>query len=250
MGQNNWQIKSLGEVAEFISTGKTPSTTIDEYFGGDIQWFTPSDIGAAKYLENSQRTLTKKSISEKKAILFPANTLLITCIGNIGRVGILKSNSSSNQQITGIKFIESLDVDYAYYWFKKNIHKLAGKANQAVVPILNNAQLREIKIEFPPIHIQKQIAEILEQADKAKQKRKEANKLTDEFLQSVFIEMFGDPVKNPRGWEIIHFGEIISVLMDYHSNGSYETLRDNVKLLDTPDYAYMIRTTDLEKKGL
>lgn len=62
--------------------------------------------------------------------------------------------------------------------------------------------VNKVLIPLPPLPVQKQIAEILEKADQAKQKCKEANKLTDEFLQSVFIEMFGDQVKNPKGWEV------------------------------------------------
>ncbi len=198
--KNGWQIKSLGEVAEFITTGKTPSTKVSDYFGGQILWFTPSDIGISKYLNLSERTLTHKAILEGKAVLFPKDTLLITCIGNIGRVGILQNDGSSNQQITGIKFNSNIDVNYAYYWFRKNSHHLIYRANKAIVPILNNSQLREIKIEQPPLPIQKQIAEILKKADQTKQKRQNANRLTEQFLQSAFIEMFGDPVKNPKGW--------------------------------------------------
>ncbi len=218
MGRNDWQIKSLGEVAEFITTGKTPSTKVSDYFGGQILWFTPSDIGISKYLILSERTLTQKAVLEGKAVLFPKGTLLITCIGNIGRVGILRHDGSSNQQITGIKFKSNIDVDYAYYWFRKNSHHLIYKANKAIVPILNNSQLREIKIEHPPLPIQKQIAEILEKADQAKQKRKEVNKLAEQFLQSAFIEMFGDPVKNPKGWKTKSISNIVKIPLQ---NGVY-----------------------------
>ncbi len=61
--------------------------------------------------------------------------------------------------------------------------------------------------------------------------------------------MFGDPVSNPKGWEKVDFGNFITVLTDYHSNGSYETLRDHVTLKNEPDYALMVRTTDLESNN-
>lgn len=69
------------------------------------------------------------------------------------------------------------------------------------------------------------------------------------LTKSRFIEMFGDPSKNEKGWEASEIGKHLNVLTDYHSNGSYETLRDNVTLLDTPSYALMVRTTDLEKNN-
>lgn len=61
--------------------------------------------------------------------------------------------------------------------------------------------------------------------------------------------MFGNPYKNEKGWEIAEIGKYLNILTDYHSNGSYETLRDNVTLLDIPSYALMVRTTDLENNN-
>ena len=61
--------------------------------------------------------------------------------------------------------------------------------------------------------------------------------------------MFGDPSKNKKGWDIYEIDEYLECLTDYHSNGSYESLRDNVTLLDSPNYALMVRTTDLENNN-
>lgn len=69
------------------------------------------------------------------------------------------------------------------------------------------------------------------------------------IVKSKFIEMFGEPSKNDKDWEVAEIGKYLNVLTDYHSNGSYESLRDNVTLLDTPNYALMVRTTDLENNN-
>jgi type I restriction enzyme S subunit len=105
-------------------------------------------------------------------------------------------------------------------------------------------------IRIPKFYIDYQIEcrMILDKVTDLRNNQNKANKLTEQFLHSAFIEMFGDPITNPKGFVNIPLGEVIITLMDYHSNGSYESLRNNVKLLDTPDYAYMIRTTDLEKQ--
>lgn len=201
MGKSGLEIKPLGEVVDLMATGKTPSTLIPEYFDKEINWFTPGDIGVSKDLIFSSRFISKKAVADKKAILFPEETLLITCIGDIGRVGIVKKPSSSNQQITGIKFKNYVDVNYGYYWFIHNSGKLNHRANSAVVPILNNGTLRQIDFSYPDLKTQQKIASILEQADAARQKRKQANQLTEQFLQSAFLEMFADPVRNEKGWE-------------------------------------------------
>jgi type I restriction enzyme S subunit len=65
----------------------------------------------------------------------------------------------------------------------------------------NASKLAEIKIPLPSLPIQKQIAAILEKADAAREKRQQANQLTEQFLQSAFLEMFGDPATNPKRWE-------------------------------------------------
>lgn len=69
------------------------------------------------------------------------------------------------------------------------------------------------------------------------------------MYKSKFIEMFGDPANNPKGWKVDKIDEYLNVLTDYHSNGSYKDLRDNVTLLDSPNYALMVRTTDLENNN-
>ena len=119
-------------------------------------------------------------------------------------------------------------------------------------------RFENIKVSFPPIQIQKQIAKILEKAEQAKQKRQEANKLTEQFLQSAFIEMFGDPIKNPKGFNIVSLGEVISDIKDgphlspnYVESGipilSTRNIRpgklvlDDVKYLSEMDYKYFTR---------
>ncbi|POC15472.1 type I restriction endonuclease subunit R, partial [Vibrio vulnificus] len=69
------------------------------------------------------------------------------------------------------------------------------------MPIVNKTTFSELEIPLPPLEEQKRIAAILDKADAIRQKRKQAIALADEFLRSVFLEMFGDPVSNPKGWE-------------------------------------------------
>ena len=107
----------------------------------------------------------------------------------------------------------------------------------------------KVKIPLPPLDQQKKIAAILDSADAYRQKTKALIEKYEELTQSLFIDMFGDPVANPMGWEKVPFGNFITVLTDYHSNGSYESLRKVVTLKSEPDYALMVRTTDLENNN-
>lgn len=107
----------------------------------------------------------------------------------------------------------------------------------------------QIQIPLPPLPTQQKIAAILDKADELRQYNKQLKKKYDALTQSLFLDMFGDPVKNEKGWKIDSFGSYINVLTDYHANGSYESLKEVVELKDEKDFALMVRTTDLEKNN-
>jgi type I restriction enzyme S subunit len=205
------EIKSLKEIASLIRTGKTPPTKEDKYFNGEINWYSPGDLDKTKYLFTAKRTITQQAIEDKKAITFPKDTLLVGCIGDIGKLGITSELSSSNQQLTGILPNNETNVSYLYYWFKGNKKVLENYSNNAVVPILNNRTLETVKIPLPPLDQQKKIAAILDAADAYRQKTKALIDKYDQLTQSLFLDMFGDPVTNPKGWDTNELGEILEI---------------------------------------
>ena len=192
---------SIKDIAQFIKTGKTPPSKMDKYFNGDLNWYTPGDLDKGKLLGKSNRTLTEVAFLEGRAVTYPKDTLLVGCIGDIGKLGITTRDSSSNQQITGIYPNKTADVHYLYYWFRGNKKVVESYSNNAVVPILNNRTLERIKIPLPPLEEQKQIAAILDAADELRQKDKALIAKYDELTQSLFLDMFGDTVTNPKGWD-------------------------------------------------
>ena len=202
------QTSTLKSISEFIRTGKTPPTHETKYFNGEIQWFTPGDLDKEKYLGKSMRSLTEASFIDKKATYFPAGTLLVACIGDIGKLGITTQDCSSNQQITGIKPNTSTDVNYLYYWFRYSKMVIQHFANNAVVPIINNGTLEKIKIPLPPLADQQKIASILDAADSLRQKDQQLIEKYTALSQSLFLEMFGDPVRNLKEWEIKELADV------------------------------------------
>ena len=77
------------------------------------------------------------------------------------------------------------------------------------VPTLNRNLIHVVPVPLPPLSEQKRIADILDKADAIRRKRQEAIALTEEFLRSAFLEMFGDPVTNPKGWEVRTLGDVL-----------------------------------------
>ncbi|MGA2822503.1 MAG: restriction endonuclease subunit S [Bacteroidales bacterium] len=117
----------------------------------------------------------------------------------------------------------------------------------AIQSAITNIGIEKILIPVPSLSYQIYIATILSKAELIIDQRKKSIDFLDEFLKSTFGEIFGDPQINKKQWNIDFLGKVIETLTDYHANGSYEILRDNVVLKKEPDYALMVRTTDLEK---
>jgi type I restriction enzyme S subunit len=145
-------------------------------------------------------------ISEKareKARIIPKGSLLVSCIGNIGKLGINIEESSFNQQINAIVHNEKVvSSKYLAYVLKYNQKKLESIANAPVVPIINKSQFSDFEVLIhEELTIQNNIVTILDKAQQLIDKRKDQIEALDELVKSRFIEMFGDPVSNPRGWE-------------------------------------------------
>ncbi len=223
--------KAIGELSQYIRTGKTPPTKNDAYFNGEIAWYTPGDLDGTIFVEESSRTLTTLALEDRKAVLFEKNTVLLSCIGDIGKVGLISKPASSNQQITGIKLCKEIDPLFFVLWCKKHKKLLESKAKKAVVPILNNSILSGIKISFPEeLDDQKRIAHLLGKVEGLIARRKQHLQQLDDLLKSVFLEMFGDPVRNEKGWDSSPCTEVV---LDIQSGTSYGGEEKNV--LDSDD---------------
>lgn len=109
---------------------------------------------------------------------------------------------------------EKLDSSYLFYmvWSKAfrflGEHSMSGAAGQKRV---GADYLKAYEIPLPPLDEQKRIAAILDKADSVRRKRQQAIDLADDFLRSVFLDMFGDPVTNPKGWEVKNLKDIARI---------------------------------------
>jgi len=159
--RKHWNTKSIANVST-MKTGTTPPSGRIDYFGGDIQWFTPGDIGNSKELIHSSRTLTQSAVEDGKVRLYEPGTILFVGIGTIGKVGIIRKTSSSNQQITGIKFSEEILPDYAYWFLRSLAKEFKDAAPYATLPIINQRRIGEFEVSYPPLDEQRQMVAYLD----------------------------------------------------------------------------------------
>lgn len=195
------QVK-LGELGRII-TGNTPSKKKKEYYDSEhIAFIKPNNFNTDKITELSESNESLSILGSKAGRIVPKGTVLVTCIGTIGNIGIANKDICFNQQINAIEpNLEIVDNRYLAYSIMQRKRQLKAIANAPVVPIINKAQFSAFKIPLPPLQTQKKIAEVLDKAQELIDLRKKQIELLDELIQSVFYDMFGDPVMNPKGWE-------------------------------------------------
>ena len=199
----------IGELGE-IFTGNTPSKKNNEFYESEDIMFIKPDILSSNItiIKQANEYLSEKA--REKARIIPKGSLLVSCIGNIGKLGINIEEVAFNQQINAIVHNSKISSSkYLAYLLKYNQKKLESIANAPVVPIINKNQFSNFELSIhEELEIQSKIVEILDKAQELIDKRKEQIKTLDELVKSQFIEMFGDPILNRKGWETKLLGEV------------------------------------------
>lgn len=160
-------------------------------------------INSEKYEELKQFTLT-------------SGDLILTTIGTIGRIAIVPENIEPgiiNSMLIRFKLNNEVLPKFFTFLFDSKLTKFVrdNAYGNAVKQIPKSSELKKIKILLPPLETQKHIVSILERAEKLKEKRQITNDDTNKIIQSVFYEMFGDPVKNEKGWDLKELQKVLDV---------------------------------------
>lgn len=203
----------LGELGKII-TGNTPKTSdVRNYESNDICFVKPSDFTDNKITEIHQSEFYISEYAKNKARVLPEDSILVTCIGIIGKVAINKISCAVNQQINAIVPDKKIcDSKYVAYAIQNAQPKIQIIANAAVVPILNKTQFSNIEVQLPQLEEQRQIANRLGRVDKLIFLRKQQLTKLDELVKARFVEMFGEPIGNPMKWPVKHLVEISQLI--------------------------------------
>ncbi len=244
---SSWEIRRLGNKNGIckVVTGGTPKTSVDEYWGGDINWVTPTDIteNDSIYINNSERTLTEKGLDESSAKLLPENSILLTTRATIGEACINKVPMATNQGFKSLKCKNGTNHLFLYYIIQNEKKRLASYGGGSTFDEVNKKDVQNFPILHPPLPEQRRIAEILSTVDDAIQKTDEviekAERLKKGLMQDLltkgighdeFKEIYLGPQKNriPQEWTKTRLGEISEVL-DRHRVPLNSDERDKMK---------------------
>ena len=146
---------------------------------------------------------------------FDCECILVAGNGDLN-VKYYKGKFDAYQRTYVVESLNKTKLDTRYlYWFLDNyIEKLRQLSIGGVIKYIKLENLKDPKIPLPSLKEQRHIVHILDQADALRQKRQKAISLLDDYLKAVFLEMFGDPVTNPKGWKTMKgakYSDLITV---------------------------------------
>ncbi|NCR92340.1 MAG: restriction endonuclease subunit S [Microcystis aeruginosa W11-06] len=205
----------MEEIAE-IKSGVGFPISMQGCESGDFPFAKVGDISnrarsGEQFISDAPNWVKNEDLSTLKFTPFPTGTIVFAKIGEAIRQNFRAVSTRpmlfDNNVMGVIPQEERVDTTYLYFYLRTlDFYHLAGKTT---VPAIRKSTIEKLKIPLPPLEEQRRIAAILDKADGVRRKRKEAIRLTEELLKSTFLEMFGDPVTNPKGWEICSMKKIV-----------------------------------------
>ncbi|MCL4340119.1 MAG: restriction endonuclease subunit S [Thaumarchaeota archaeon] len=232
MVPENWEIKSVYELAE-IRLGGTPKTEVKEYWNGDVKWASAKDISncTSRYINQTEKKITKLGVDNSNAKILPANTLVITSRGTVGKLALLGEPMSFNQTCYGLVARENTTTLFLYYKLKNSITKILSSSYGTVFDTITLKTFDELKLSVPPLSEQHSITHILSCLDTKIELNQQMNKTLETIGQAIFKHWFidfefpneeGKPYKSsggemvdselgeiPKGWEVKKLGDLI-----------------------------------------
>jgi type I restriction enzyme S subunit len=219
MSLSELSVSDLGQIV----TGKTPSTKNPAFFDGEYQFVTPSDLDwKTYYCQSTERTVTEDAKQILNNQFIPANTVMVTCIGNtIGKCGLSSGLCLTNQQINSIIPHDGIDSKFVYYLLVQNTDVIRGfgLGGGAATPILNKNAFARIKLRVPPKQRWANIASILSAYDELIQNNRRRIQLLEQAARILYKEWFVSlrfpghehtKIINgiPEGWEKKPLGDV------------------------------------------
>lgn len=201
---------SLNEIGEII-TGNTPSKSDTNFWNSpDICFIKPDVIAEDEITELLDSNEYISESARNKARIVNENSILVTCIGSIAKIGIVKIRECAfNQQINAIIPNKNIDTKYLCYCLQNSKVKLKAIANAPVVPIINKKQFGEFVVKIDgDISTQKKIVNRLDYIQSVITLYKIQLQKFDDLIKARFVEMFGDPIINPYGFPVKKIDEV------------------------------------------
>ncbi len=223
-------VKTLGEVANVVNGG-TPKSKVNEYWGGEVNWLTPKDMGkmAGKYINTTPRKITELGLAKSSAKLANPMSVIMSTRAPIGHLAINQVPMAFNQGCRGLEPSSDLDVHFLYYFLDANVAALNELGTGATFRELSAKALKSFQIPLPPLAEQKRIVAVLDQAfagieqalAAARKNLANARELFETTLNATFTQKGEDWVEKAlvEFCEKITVGHVGSMAAKYKETG-------------------------------
>jgi len=195
-----------------VGSGTTPSRAeADRYYGGSIPWVKSGELRET-IITKTEEMITPEALSETSLKLVPKGAVLVAMYGaTVGRVGMLGIDATTNQAVCHVvPNASQADSRFVFHALCARLPEFVSKRVGGAQPNISQQIIRKTVIPLPPLDEQRRIAAILDAADTLRAKRRDALAKLDTLAQSIFIEMFGDPVANERSWKEVAVSDFVA----------------------------------------
>lgn len=206
---------ALRDLASLITKGTTPKTLGLGHAPTGIPFLRAENIRELSVVPTDSPLFIDEQVDEalRRSRIQPSD-VLVSIAGTIGRVGVVPEDAppmNCNQAVAIIRLGERLLPRYLAHWLTSQDAQaqMARAQVTATISNLSLGQIGELAVPVPPLAEQERIVGILDKSDAIRQKRRKAIILTDELLRSAFLELFGDPMRNPKGWPLSQFEAVV-----------------------------------------
>ena len=185
-----WERVTIVDIAKVIGGG-TPDTNVPLFWNGNINWFTPTEVGKKKYLSESKRTITNEGLMRSSAKLLPKGTILLSTRATIGETSIIRAESTTNQGFQNLVVSDSNDIEFVYYLISAMRKELLRRSSGSTFMEISKKEIAKIQCSIPILEEQQKIGLCLSSIDlkinQMDKKKEEVIKMKKGLLQQMFV---------------------------------------------------------------
>ena len=218
-----WEWKTLGQICKPVNNANPGLNPQMEFNYIDIDSINnkTQEITKPKVILGKDAPSRARQVVHNGDILF---SIVRPYLKNIARVNEKFDHDIASTGFSIIRLDTSMDRDYVFHYVRNNnfLSELERYYKGSNYPAINESDLMSQSIPVPPMETQQKIVAILDKAEETSGLTAHSNELTQELLQGLFLEMFGVPEKNPKGWKVITLENMCSYIVDCpHSTPKY-----------------------------
>lgn len=235
----NTRIVRLGSVCTVIS-GSTPKSDVAEYWDGDVKWITPAELTEDSYIiTDSVRHITSQAVQDTSLKPFPEGTVILSSRAPIGKTAIAGCEMYCNQGFKNLICSPQIDPKYLYCFLSGKTEFLNSLGRGATFKEISKSIVENIEIPLPELSVQKRISLQFEHIRTLIRQYREQLHFLDQLVKSRFIDMFGTPEINEKGFPLYTIDDVIEFQGGSQPDKKYfeyESTPDNIRLIQIRDY--------------